>query len=269
MDFELRGARVHAATGGRDFDAGLPAVVFLHGAGMDHSIWALQARYFAHRGRAVLALDLPGHGRSEGPLLEDVEAQGQWLAEAIAAVGLERAALVGHSMGALAALHCAARHPECVSALALLGVAPKLPVHPDLLSAAESDVETAAALITSWGYGPSGHWGGARIPGLWLMGGGRRLLDRAAVGVLAKDLQACHSYAGGAEDAAALSCPSLLVLGAEDRMAPARAGRKLAEMIAGAECVVLPACGHMMMVEKPDETLDALKGFLLRDPVAG
>jgi pimeloyl-ACP methyl ester carboxylesterase len=262
MELTVAGARVHAGTGGRDFDASLSPIVFLHGAGMDHTVWALPARYFAHRGRAVLAVDLPGHGRSEGKPLASIGVMADWVAQLLDAAGAEKAALVGHSMGALVALEAAARHPERVSALALLGAAPRMPVHPDLLAAAEANDHAAFDLMTSWSFGPAGQLGGARVPGSWLMGGGERLLERLRPGVLSADLEACNAYGDGMESAAKVTCPALVVMGAEDKMTPARAGAKLAAAISGASSVVIPNCGHMMTAEKPDETLDALKTIL-------
>jgi pimeloyl-ACP methyl ester carboxylesterase len=262
MQLTVDGRTVFAATGGRDFDPALPAVVFVHGAGMDRTVWALQTRFFAYHGRGVLALDLPGHGRSEGPVLAAIAEIADWLTRLMDAAGLAQAALAGHSMGALAALDCAARHPDRVRALALLGVAPRMPVHPDLLAAAEADDHLAFDLVTDWAHGDSGHLGGARAPGLWLMGGGERLLERAAPGVLYKGLAACNAYEDAPARAAAVTCPTLLVLGADDRMTPAKAGRKLAEAIPGARVELVADSGHMMMTEKPDATLDALKTIL-------
>lgn len=264
QEFTVDGRAVFAATGGRPFDAALPAVIFIHGAGMDHTIWALQTRYFAHRGRAVAALDLPGHGRSEGPALGSIAELAAWLGRFIAAAGVNEVSLAGHSMGALAALECAAGLGARLRALALLGVAPAMPVHPDLLAAAAADDHLAFELITSWSHGRIGHRGGNRAPGLWLLGGGERLLERARPGVLSRDLTACNAYeeARGLEVAAQVACPSLVLLGAEDRMTPAAAGRKLAAAIPGARVVELADCGHMMMLEKPDETLDALRDVL-------
>src|SRR5260370_42556011 len=77
------GAKIFAGTGGRDFDPALPTVVFLHGAGLDHTVWALLARWFAHRGFDVLAPDLPGHGRSEGEPLESIAAMADFTAALI------------------------------------------------------------------------------------------------------------------------------------------------------------------------------------------
>ena len=204
MNLTVDGKAVFAATGGRGFDPALPAVVFVHGAGTDHTVWALQTRFFAYHGRGVLALDLPGHGRSEGPAPGSLPEIADWLVRVLDAAGLEQAALAGHSMGAPAALDCAGRHGGRMRALALLGVAPKMPVHPDLLAAAEADDHLAFDLVTSWAHGPSGHLGGARAPGLWLMGGGERLLEQAQPGVLYRDLAACNAYRNASERAAAL-----------------------------------------------------------------
>src|ERR1700756_5789441 len=104
MEIATPTGALYASTGGKDFDPALPTIVFLHGAGMDHTVWALQTRYFAHHGRSVLAVDLPGHGRSAGSIRGSVAELADWVAHALDAAGLARAALVGHSMGALIAL---------------------------------------------------------------------------------------------------------------------------------------------------------------------
>jgi len=262
MEMNVNGDRIFAATGGRPFDPALPAVVFLHGAGMDHTVWALQTRYFAYRGRSVLAVDLPGHGRSEGVAATSIAAMADWVPELLGAAGVKNAALAGHSMGALVALDCAARHGDSVRALALLGAAPKMPVHPDLLAAAEADNHLAFELVTSWAHGVTGHLGGARVPGLWLMGGGERLLERVRPGALHADLKACDDYKEAMDAAAKVACPAIVIVGSEDRMTPAKAGGKLAAAIKDARLQTIAGSGHMMMTEKPDETLDALGTIL-------
>ncbi|MEX0922745.1 MAG: alpha/beta hydrolase [Rhodovibrionaceae bacterium] len=261
MELQVAGKRVHAGSGGRRFDTALPTVVFLHGAGMDHTVWALQARYLAHHGCGVLALDLPGHGGSEGPPLASVEDLAVWVWAALDAAGVEMAALAGHSLGALTALEAAARQPERTTALALLGVAEAMPVHPDLLAAAAANDHGAIDMVNAWAHGAGAHIGGHPAPGTWLLGGGNRLLERAAPGVLHAGLAACDAYKAAPRRAAEVTCPVLLLLGALDKMTPAKAGRKLAETFSAAASTrveVLPACGHMMMTERPDATLDAL-----------
>ncbi len=262
MELRVQGKPVYAHTGGQDFDPAKPVVVFVHGAGMDHTVWGLQARYVAHHGHAVLSVDLPGHGRSGGSALSSIGALGDWIAALLDAAGAKTATLVGHSMGALACLDAAARHGARVAKLVLCGVAAKMPVHPDLIQAAEQDPALARDLIVDWGFGGRGRIGGNTAVGLWLSTTAQRLIDRAASGVLATDLKACNAYADGEVDAAKVACPALLVIGEADRMTPAKAGRALAGAIKGSRAVEIQDCGHMMMVEQPDATLDAITDLL-------
>ncbi|MHB1219445.1 MAG: alpha/beta fold hydrolase [Alphaproteobacteria bacterium] len=262
MELRVDGRKVFAATGGRLFDAATPVVVFIHGAGMDHTVWPLQARWFAHHGRSVLAVDLPGHGRSEGKPIASVEALGAWLGELIAASGVPQAALVGHSMGALAAFEAAAQAPDRVAKLALLGISSPMAVHPDLLKAAQAGETLASELVASWGFGRRAHLGGHQAPGLWMLGGGLSLLETGPRGALGIDLAACNAYQGAGGAAGKVKCPTLFLCGAADIMTPPKAAAALANQVAGAKVVTLPDAGHMMMIERPDATLAALKNFL-------
>lgn len=256
------GKRVHATTGGRPFDATRPATLFVHGAGFDHTVWKLQARFFAWHGGSVLVLDLPGHGRSEGPALSSVPALADWLIRVMEAAGLAKAALVGHSMGSLITLDAAGRHPDRVRALGLLGCAVPLKVADVLLASSADNHHLALDLINSWGYGRRAQLGGHRVPGLWMMRGGLRVLEGAAPGVLNTDLRACNDYQGGEAAASAIRCPTLFVLGDRDVMTPPKLALALAKKIVGAEVVMLPGIGHIMMEEAPDSTLDALRRVL-------
>ncbi|GAB5470357.1 MAG: alpha/beta hydrolase [Rhodospirillales bacterium] len=262
MQIEIDGHAVFAATGGRPFDADKPTLIFLHGAGMDHSVWVLQTRYFAHRGFSVVAPDLPGHGRSGGKPLPSIAAMADWTIRLQDALGLTRSALIGHSMGALVSLETAGRYADRVDRLALLGAAPKMPVHPDLLAAAAANEHKALDLICDWGHGPTGHRGGNRAPGLWILGGGLRLLEQAPPGLLANDLEACNAYLEAAERAPEVTATGLVLSGSLDKMTPAKAGAKLAGLLRDGRFLALSGAGHMMMLEQPDETLDALRDFL-------
>ena len=262
MDLHLDAARVFLADQGRRFDRGKPTSLWLHGAGMDHSVWPLQARHFAYRGWNALALDLPGHGRSEGDLLTSIEAMADWLARLIDALGIARAASWGIRWARWwrspaprgrrkrsSASRSWVQHPpcRCTGRCSRRRQGPR-PLGP--------------RMICDWGFGPAGHFGGHRSPGSWMLGHALALLGRSAGQHLHTDLAACNAYAGGLDDAARVACPALVVAGALDRMTPARQGAKLAGAIAGARLVSLPRCGHMMMIEQPDATRDALDEFL-------
>jgi pimeloyl-ACP methyl ester carboxylesterase len=264
MELMVSGRQTFAATYGRTLDPGRPTVLFVHGAGMDHSVWTLQARHVAfHLGNA-LSLDLPGHGRSVGPPLTSIEALADWLSALLDGLEGEPVCLVGHSMGALICLQAAAKLGDRIAGLSLLGAAPAMPVHPALLDAAAADQLLARELIADWGHGPIGRIGGNAAPGGWLTGHAVALLTRAPQGVLHQDLMACNSFEGALSAAARVACPTLVIAGSEDRMTPAKAGAALAEALPGAELTILPGAGHMMMVEQPDETLDALIAWLGR-----
>ncbi|HXP31198.1 MAG TPA: alpha/beta hydrolase [Stellaceae bacterium] len=261
MEFLLEGKRVFAGTGGRGFAAALPTSVLLHGAGLDHTIWALQARALAHHGRNVLALDLPGHGRSEGPPRARIDAMAEWVLAVLAARGVTRFRLAGHSMGALVAFAAAARAGDRVESLALLGFAPEMRVHPALLAAARDGAHAAVEFMVSWGLGAASQLGGNPAPGLWLTGAALRLLERAPAASLAADLAACDGYNAGAE-ATVPACPTLLLLGADDRMTPPEAAIAFARRLPQARITVLPGVGHLMPIEAPGATLAALKSAL-------
>lgn len=262
MWFEVDGVQVFAQTGGRPFDPSLQTVVMIHGAGMDQTVWQQQSRYLAHHGWNVLAVDLPGHGRSEGTAFGSVAESADWLIRLLDTAKLETVALVGHSLGALISLDAAGRYAGRVSRAALLGVTPKMPVHQDLLDAAAENRPLAGQLIVGWGFGKQAHRGGNIAPGMWMMGGGNRLLEHAGPGVLAADLSAANAYEAGLTVAGNVQCSVLLLLGAADKMTPVKGARKLQDTIADCRTTVLPGAGHMMMVEAPRETLKAISDFL-------
>jgi pimeloyl-ACP methyl ester carboxylesterase len=262
MRIEVAGRDVYAYTGARAFDSMLATLVLVHGAGNDHSVWGLQSRYFAHHGRNVLAVDLPGHGRSTGDALGSVDAIADWIPGLLDALGVDAAALVGHSMGALAVLECAARFPDRVTRMALLGPAVPMPVAETLLDAAKRNDHVALELITGWSYSAGKQLGGNTMPGIWLAGNAMRLLERDNPGVLHADLVACNSYAAGLVAAAKVRCPALVVIATRDIMAPPKNAQGLIGALRGARVVNLPDCGHAMMAEQPDAVLDALRSFL-------
>ena len=195
MKLSVNGAEVFVATGGREFDKSLPTVVFVHGAGFDHSTWALHTRWFAHHGFGVLAPDLPGHGRSAGPSLTSIADMADWTAALLDAAGAAKAHLIGHSMGSLISLETAGRHPDKVSALSLIGTAATMTVGPDLLKAAEANSQDANDMVSIWGLGFNAELGGSLAPGLWMHGGAQAVLKSCEPGVLFRDLSACNAYA--------------------------------------------------------------------------
>jgi pimeloyl-ACP methyl ester carboxylesterase len=265
MDIQVRGKEAFVANGGRAHDAALPWLVFVHGAAMDHSAWYLQTRYFAYHGFNVAAVDLPGHGRSEGPLIPTIDGMADWLADLLDALGASSATIAGHSMGALTALEFAARHPAKIDKLALLGVANPMPVGQPLLDASKADDHAAFDMITLFGLAKQSQLGGNPTPGLWMSGCVTRLQEESDPGVLFNDFTACNNYQDGEDAATAVDvgdAGSIVIVGAEDRMTAPKSARALAAQIKGAEVSIIPGSGHMMMLETPNEVIAALKTIL-------
>ncbi len=261
MRLALADRMAFASTGARGHEPGRRAVVFIHGAGMDHSVWVMPARFFARHRMNVLALDLPGHGRTDGPALNSIPRMADWVSEAMTAAEIDSAAIVGHSMGALVAYAFAVLHGRRCRSLALLGVSAPMPVSAALLDAARDNDHAAIDMANAWSFSARAQLGASQNPGMWMLGAGKRLLERAAPGVFHADLTACNQF-----DAEALggkvTCPSLVIVGGSDQMTPANAGRKVAERLPDAETVMLPGCGHTMLSEAPNLVLDALAGLL-------
>jgi pimeloyl-ACP methyl ester carboxylesterase len=255
----VNGSDAYVVTGGKKFDPALPAIVFLHGAGMDHSVWALLARSFAHHGFGVLAPDLPGHGRSAGTPLPSNPELADWTAALIDAAGVAKARIVGHSMGTLIALETAVHHPDKVSGLGLIATAAPMRVSDDLLIAAKADDHAAIDMISIWGEGYRATLGGSLAPGLWMLGGAERLLERARPGVIFADLSACNGYQDALAAAAKISVPSIVIQGSRDVMTPLKGGKAIAAAIPGCRLAMIEGAGHMLMSERPEEVLAALR----------
>jgi len=262
MQLQINGKAAFAYTAAHDVDPSKPTVVFVHGAGLDHSWWGLQSRYFGYHGFNVLAVDLPGHGRSDGPPLASIEGMSDWILALLNASKIEKSVLVGHSMGSLIALEFAARYPDRAQKLALIGTAYPMKVSDAFLDAAKRNDQAAYDMETIWGHAAQVPFAGNPNPGMWMYGDTLARLSRLAPGVLHTDLVACNAYAGGMEAAARVTCPALFVVGARDVMTPPRAAQALAGAIAGSTTVTIAPSGHSLMAEAPDATLDALIGFL-------
>ncbi|HEV7915706.1 MAG TPA: alpha/beta hydrolase [Albitalea sp.] len=265
MELSVAGRRAYAYTGGKPFDPTLPCVVFLHGALCDHSVWTLLARWAAHHGHAVLALDQPGHGRSDGPPLPDIEALADWTLAVLDAADVRQAALVGHSMGSLIALETAGRAPQRIERLVMIATAYPMKVSDALMrSGAEAPLEAIdrvnALSIATTASKPS--YPG---PGVWLHGANRALMVRLqaqdpGVNLFVHDFGVCDRYRHGLEAAAQVRCPVHFMLGERDQMTTPKNTGEIAEALK-ARVTTLPG-GHSLMLELPDAVLNALRAAL-------
>jgi pimeloyl-ACP methyl ester carboxylesterase len=265
MKLTVNQQSIFCYTGGKPFNPAQPTAVFIHGVLNDHSVWILQTRYLAHHGWNVLAIDLPGHGKSEGNCPRSVEQAARFILDLLDAADVQKAALIGHSWGSLIALHAASMAPERVSHLVLVGTASPMRVSAALLENAVSNPAAAIRMVNTFSHSTLAPPPSALGPGTWLYGGSAALMRRVLASnthenVFHTGFVACDSY-NGADAAmagvAASSVQVLFVLGQFDQMTPPKAAQGLLQACPQARVVNVPA-GHQMMVEAPEQVLQAL-----------
>lgn len=272
MYLQVNGAKTYCYTGGKAFDPSKPTVVFIHGVVDDHSVWILQSRYLANHGWNVLALDLPGHCKSDGEAPSTVEEAADFIAALLDAASVPKAALIGHSWGSLIAMEAAARLKDRVTHAVLVGTAFPMKVSPVLIEASLNEPEKALTMINVFSRSTLAAPPSGLGPGTWIFGAGmalgRRVLrSNPRVNVFHRGFVACDRYEGGEAAMAALTCPVLFLLGNQDQMTQPKAAQGLikAAQTAGktVQVVTLPV-GHRHMNETPDATLFAIRDFLTR-----
>ena len=270
MYITVNSHKTYCYTGGKAFDASKPTVVFIHGVLNDHSVWILQSRYMANHSWNVLAVDLPGHCKSEGEAPGSVEEAAGFVTALLDAAGVQFAALVGHSWGSLIALEAASKLKDRVTHLVLVGTAFPMKVSQALLDASLNEPMAALKMINVFSRSTLAAPPSALGPGTWVYGAsmalGRRVLaSNTKVNVFHRGFKACDSYSNGETAISQITCPVLFLLGAQDQMTQAKAAQLLIDTARkSGKTVKLAslAVGHHQMTEAPEETLFAIRDFL-------
>lgn len=260
---------IFVGQGGVAWETDRPNLVLLHGAGMDRTVWVLLARYFARHGYNVVTPDLPGHGASGGSALTSIQDQASFVWKLLELLQKEQGlpdtsvTIGGHSMGALVAVEAAGQKPDGVKHVLMFGSGYPMPVGQPLLDAAKANDQSAVDMIAIFSHSFGSQLGHNHVAGISVQNTAMALLERAGPGVLYTDLQACNDYQG-LPDAAAAFGPGkcTLIVGDSDRMTPMKMSRGLAEQLS-AELIVITGCGHMVMSEQPEQTLQAARKVLL------
>jgi pimeloyl-ACP methyl ester carboxylesterase len=258
LQIKIDGETVFFSSGNRHFDPKKDTVLLIHGTGQDHSIWGLPTRYLARHDRNVIAVDLPGHGRSGGAPMNSILALADWVVKVLDSAGITSTAVVGHSLGSLVAIAVAALYPRRVRSIVLIGTAVPMPVSEHLLEKARENSHEAIEMLTHWGFSKAAQSGGNTEGGSELLNSSMRLMEKAKPGVIYADLVACNGYREGMEHAKNVDCPALLILGECDRLTPVRSAARLAEALPNAEKVIVEGSGHALLAERPDTVLDQL-----------
>lgn len=248
----VKGLSVHYATEA-SLDPGRgPGIVFVHGAGGTHEHWRFQLRQLALRWNP-LAVDLPGHGESQGDGYPTIQEYRDFLLGLLDALGFNRAVLVGHSMGGGIAQGFALAYPDQLAALILVGTGARLRVHPDIFAAIHRDIGEAGRLISGWSYSSAAM--------LATVASAAEAFARNRASVLEGDFRACDAFDLMGE-ISKIRTPTLIVCGEDDRLTPPKYARFLHDKIPGSALAIIPGAGHMVMLERSAEFNRVLTAFL-------
>jgi pimeloyl-ACP methyl ester carboxylesterase len=230
-----------------------PPVIFIHGAGGNFLHWPAEVRRMP--GQRIFALDLPGHGRSDGVGLQAIDDYAQCILDFLDALHIHKAIYIGHSMGAAIALTLALDHPRRALALGLMGGGARLKVSPELIQNTSSPATLPHALqaIAEMAFSPVVE---PRVKQLAMQ---RMAATRSTV--LNGDFIACNQF-DVMDRLAKIRVPTLVMCGADDRMTPLRYSEHLVSSIKRAELIIVPDAGHMVMIEKPKDVASAITSFI-------
>jgi pimeloyl-ACP methyl ester carboxylesterase len=231
----------------------IPPLLLIHGAGGQHTHWPPQVR---REGLVrILAPDLPGHGRSEGPCRSSVAEYAADMLALMDALGIERFIPAGHSMGGAIALQLALDAPERIAGLVLAASGARLRVTPQILDRVRSDFEEVADLVIRYSFSPAADDSLRRLA--------RRTLRQIPPQVVYGDYLACDRF-DVMDRLPQIAIPALVIGGTADQMTPSKYQQYLADCLPDAELHLVDGAGHMVQTERPEEVAAILRGWLAR-----
>jgi pimeloyl-ACP methyl ester carboxylesterase len=254
--FQVDKKNVFASDSGQGIDKNKETIIFLHGSGLSHIVWSLTEQYLSNQNYNVLAIDLPGHGNSEGNCLKSIEEISEWLEKVFIELNISELTIIGHSQGCLEALEYSSKYSKRVKNLIFIGGSYRMPVNQDLIDLAESGDDKAVQLMMKWSYENSKKFIGGN-PVEKIINSPRNIRE-----VLATDLVACNNYKNGSEALKSINCPTLFIFGELDKMVNLDKGKKFAELIPNSKTQIIKDCGHMIMFEKAFEMREKISEFL-------
>ncbi|HFQ94017.1 MAG TPA: alpha/beta fold hydrolase [Anaerolineae bacterium] len=228
-----------------------PVLLLVHGAGGSHLDWPAELRHLPDT--AVIAIDLPGHGRTPLPARTTITAYADDIEKLIEKLALEHVIVAGHSMGGAIAQELAIRRSPQVVGLVLVGTGAKLRVSPALLEMIETDFATAVAAVPQYAFAPA-------APDNLRRAHQNRLAQNDA-DVVYGDFAACDAF-DVRERLGEISIPTLVISGSEDKMTPPKYGRYLADRIPRAAFTLIENAGHMLALEQPERVTAVIRQFL-------
>ena len=231
-----------------------PAVILLHGAGGNNLSWPPEIRRLPDQ--RIYALDLPGHGKSEGIGRQSIADYARCVLDFLDALKIQKAIFVGHSMGGAVALWLGIHNPSRVLGLGLLSTAPRLRVSPILLSSSSVEATLPLAVKTTLdlAFGPQTD---PRVKELTA-----QRMSEIRYPVLYGDFMACDAFDETSLQGRASKSPTLIICGSEDKMTPPPYSQMMHQRLKKSALHIVEGAGHMVMLEQPQAVAKILQLFL-------
>ncbi|MEW5725085.1 MAG: alpha/beta hydrolase [Thermodesulfobacteriota bacterium] len=247
------GRRIGLGLGRRGLEPGRPVLLLVHGSGGSHLTWRGQLNALDRRVN-VAAVDLPGHGRSDGPPAGGLEEYAAWLARTVEVLGLPTPPVVaGLSLGGAVALEAVLIRPELFSGLILVSTAARPRVEDGLVQSLKKDYPAGLARLARLLFSPDN---AEQFAGQSL-----EILRAAPRELVLADLSAGRGF-DRSRRLEEIEQPTLIIHGEKDQLVGPEEARFLAEGIPGARLVVIEGAGHLIHVEKFREFNRTVLDFL-------
>jgi len=249
---EIDGRRIACWVNNGSFLPDRKTLVFIHGSGDDHTKWIRQYTPFKN-GFNIVALDLPGHGRSEGPGEQEVAAYVKWVKKILDGLKIFNPVLIGHSLGAAICLSFVIRYDTAAAAVVPVAVGVKMPVNPMILEGLLQDPASVIGMVAKFSVAKQNR---EKFSGLIA-----ESLSRVNPEIIHGDFSACNSL-NITEAVARIRIPTLVICGAEDKMTPPSLSQFIRDRIPGARLTLIEGAGHFVMMENPEAFNAALADFV-------
>lgn len=248
---EIGGRKIACRVNRDGFDAAKKTLVFVHGSGGDHTAWVHQYGRLGNDFN-IAALDLPGHGRSEGPGEREVGRYVEWVEKILENLDAPRPVLIGHSIGAAISLAFALKSGDRLGGIVPVGGGATMPVNPAILDGVKADPAAVIAMVSKIAVAKSNR---ERLTGALT-----ESLSRVDPGIIYGDFLACSRF-DITETVSRIRVPVLIVCGDEDKMTPAPMSQYLKDHIPGAQLETISGAGHFPMMENAEAFNGVLRRF--------
>jgi pimeloyl-ACP methyl ester carboxylesterase len=248
----VNGREISYWTGRKGILEGRETVLFIHGAGGGQYTWSFQKGFFEKEFNPII-IELPGHGESEGEGEEKIIGYAEHVEAFLKALGLQKAFLIGHSMGGAIVQTLALSHPEMMKGIVLVGTGARLKVLPMILNGIKDDFEETVRRISQFTYSRG-------VSPMFIERGIADML-RCRPDVLYGDFLACDRF-DLMNEIEKIVLPALILCGEDDQLTPVKYSQFLHSRIKDSKIEMLPDAGHMVMMESPQAFNEKVREFI-------